>query len=286
MNNSNEIILPDIQQTKPNIQIPINQVGVSNVDIPFMLENKLGGYNDLIAKVSMKVSLKEDKKGISMSRMILSLKEFLRKPLKHFLIKDILFKLQENLESDNSYISFKFKLPIIKKSPISDNEFPIYYKCVFEGQMYNNEFRFFQKIILQYLSACPCSAELSKDLINKGFDMGFPHAQRSFAHITIEAKDPNYIWLEEIIEMVESVIKTIPYPIVKRIDEQEIAKIASQNPLFVEDAIRLISDKLDNCEKIHDWIVKCIHEESIHTSEAIAINWKGIEGGFDGRYYL
>jgi GTP cyclohydrolase I len=94
------------------------------------------------------------------------------------------------------------------------------------------------------------------------------------------------LWLEEIIEMVESVIKTIPYPIVKRIDEQEIAKIASQNPIFVEDAIRLISDKLNNCDKIYDWIIKCVHEESIHTSEAIAINWKGIEGGFDGRYYL
>jgi GTP cyclohydrolase FolE2 len=35
-----------------------------------------------------------------------------------------------------------------------------------------------------------------------------------------------------------------------------------------------------------DWIVKCIHEESIHTSEAVAVNWKGITGGFDGRRYI
>jgi GTP cyclohydrolase FolE2 len=37
---------------------------------------------------------------------------------------------------------------------------------------------------------------------------------------------------------------------------------------------------------VKDWIVKCSHEESIHTSEAIAINWKGITGGFSGNRYL
>ena len=56
--------------------------------------------------------------------------------------------------------------------------------------------------------------------------------------------------------------------------------------MFVEDAIRTISDSLNNMKGVHDWIVKCSHEESIHTSEAIAVTWKGIPGGFDGRRYL
>ena len=37
---------------------------------------------------------------------------------------------------------------------------------------------------------------------------------------------------------------------------------------------------------VYDWIIKVIHEESIHTSEAIAVNYKGIDGGFDYRYFL
>jgi GTP cyclohydrolase I len=78
----------------------------------------------------------------------------------------------------------------------------------------------------------------------------------------------------------------LPYPIIKRVDEQEIARIAGQNPMFVEDAIRAISQALNNMNGLVDWIVKCSHEESIHTSEAIAINWKGEMGGFDGRRYL
>jgi len=85
--------------------------------------------------------------------------------------------------------------------------------------------------------------------------------------------------------LVYDVIKTQPYPIIKRLDEQEIARIASENPLFVEDAIRLISNELKK-KNVLDWIVKCSHEESIHTHEAIAINWKGIVGGFDENYFI
>ena len=37
---------------------------------------------------------------------------------------------------------------------------------------------------------------------------------------------------------------------------------------------------------IKDWLVKCSHEESIHTSEAIAVCYKGIENGFNTKYYI
>ena len=56
--------------------------------------------------------------------------------------------------------------------------------------------------------------------------------------------------------------------------------------MFVEDAIRAISQSIPNIDGVIDWIVKCSHEESIHTSEAIAVNWKGVLGGFDGGRYL
>jgi len=155
---------------------------------------------------------------------------------------------------------------------------------MFEGRLDKEIFRFYQWISVQYSSYCPCSAELSKDLVKQGVNMGFPHAQRSFAKVLIEVKEPNIIWLEEVVDAVYDVIKTKPYPIIKRIDEQEIAKVASENPLFVEDACRLISEKLNKDNRIYDWVVKCVHEESIHTSNAIAVNCKGVD--FNGISYL
>jgi len=296
--------LPDVQCTEPNVKLPIMQVGVENVQVPFKLESKYGGFHQMTANVALRTSLDADIKGISMSRLLLTLKPYLDLPLKSLLIKQILEELIKNVGESSepgksaAYMTFDFKLPIKRKSLISDNEFPIYYNCRFEGQLYDVEmtdldkvtkirkwyYRFFQGVKIQYASYCPCSAELCNALDGKGY----PHNQRSFADIIVEVdtNGSNYIWLEDIIEQVESVLPTLPYPIIKRVDEQEIGRIAAENPMFVEDAIRSISKSIDNIDGVIDWIVKCSHEESIHTSEAIAINWKGIHGGFDGRRYL
>ena len=295
---NNQECLPDVQCETPHIRIPLQQVGVENVEVPFSLESKYGGFFQLIANVSMRTNLDKDTKGISMSRLLLTLKPYLDLPLKQLLIKKILQDLNTNVGSTASYMKFEFRMPIVRKSIKSSNSFPIYYKCRFEGQLYNEEefvdhgvykkgerFKFYQGAVIQYASYCPCSAELCGHL-NKLGNSGYPHNQRSFADILVETTQDNYLWLEDIIESVESRIKTLPYPIIKRVDEQEIAKIAAQNPMFVEDAIREISDVLDGIEAIRDWIVKCIHQESIHTSEAIAVNWKGIANGFNGKKYV
>ena len=296
---SSKECLPDIQCESPNIHIPIQQVGVENVEVPFKLESKYGGFHQLNANVSMRTNLDENTKGISMSRLLLTLKPYLDLPLKHKLIEQILKDLKENVGSTASYMRFEFRMPINRKSILSENEFPIYYKCRFEGQLYESKrnvepvdvyevydrFRFYQGVIIQYASYCPCSAELCGHLGENG-SRGFPHNQRSFADILVEGSDDHYLWLEDIIESVESRIKTLPYPIIKRVDEQEIARVAAENPMFVEDAIREISQALDTQQGVYDWIVKCSHEESIHTSEAIAVNWKGLPGGFNGRRYL
>jgi GTP cyclohydrolase I len=290
--------LPDIQSTPPKIKIPIQQVGVQNIELPFMLESKYGGFYHLVANVSMGTNLDQNTKGISMSRLIRTLIPYLDLPLKHKLIKEILTELQTNIGSPRSFMKFEFRLPMSRKSPISNQKFPIFYKCRFEGhldlvewtspakkKLLTTKFRFFQGIRIQYASYCPCSAELCHDLECKE-DKGYPHNQRSFADILIETKHDTSIWLEDIIEKIEEQLKTLPYPIIKREDEQEIARIAATNPMFVEDSIREVSNVLDSMDGILDWIVKCTHEESIHTSEAIAINYKGIEGGFDERYYV
>jgi len=281
--------LPDVQQTEPQIKIPIKQVGVENVEVPFYLECKEGGFKSMVANVSMRASLDKNTKGVSMSRFIRTLKSYLNLPLKHGLCFEILKELKENLEVEDVFMTFRFKLPIVRKSIKSDNEFPMYHDCMFEAHLLtkNNqtEFRFFQGIKVQYASYCPCSAELCNHLVDNN-SMGFPHAQRSFANIMIAGDHTNVIWLEDLIEAVEKSIHTLPYPIIKREDEQAIAKIAAKHPIFVEDAIRSISNEIDHMDGVIDWIVKCIHEESIHSSEAIAVNYKGIIGGFDYNTYI
>jgi GTP cyclohydrolase IB len=290
--NSND--LPDIQQSEPKIKMAIMEVGVENVEVPFILESKYGGFHHMVANVSMRTSLDSSIRGISMSRLLLTLKPYLDLPLKSKLIREILSKLLETVGTATAFMKFEFRLPIVRKSILSENAFPIYYKCRFEGRLYKVKvigmdhkeqsetyFRFFEGVTVQYASYCPCSAELSCS----GSE-GYPHNQRSFANVLIEGDTEHRIWLEDLIELIESRIKTLPYPVIKRVDEKEIGRIAKDNPMFVEDAIREISEGLEQLPGVVDWIVKCVHEESIHTSEAIAINYKGLHGGFDGRWFI
>jgi GTP cyclohydrolase I len=268
----------------------IMRVGVENVEVPFKLESKYGGFHQMVANVTMGTNLDEITKGISMSRLIRTLKPYLDLPLKSKLIKEILKAMLNEVGGSQAFMKFDFRLPIIRESIKSKNAFPIYYKCRFEGQLHRivgeslkeYDFKFFQGVTVQYASYCPCSAELCNALDTRGF----PHNQRSFSHVLIESDGNTYLWLEDLIDSVENVIPTLPYPIIKREDEQEIGRIAAENPMFVEDAIRAISTSIDNLEGVADWIIKCSHEESIHTSEAIAINWKGIPYGFDGRRFI
>lgn len=280
--------LPDIQHSeKPKFPLYINQVGVENVKVPIILDSLYGGSYHLIANVLMTADLQPEFKGISMSMLLRTLIKYLDKPLKHDLIEKILreFRIAVETNSDHSMIKLDFELPINKKAPKSNIVFPQFYKCGFTGKLDHDEFRFFQKIRVQYQSYCPCSASLCLDLKEKN-SSGFPHAQRSFCDLLVEVKPDNIIWLETLIELVENSVVNKVYPILRRMDEQEVAKIASENPMFVEDAIRSITNSLNKEEFIHDWIVKCSHEESLHMNEAVAISWKGIQNGFRGTHYL
>ena len=275
--------LPDIQNTQPKIGIPIRRVGVNNVELPFRLILRDGGSDlaQIDAMVEMVCSLDAYTRGVSMSRFLRILQPYLRHPLKRVTLEIILRHFTKDLEVDSASIKFTFKIPIYKKSPISNNMFPQYYECSFRSDYSNYVFSFYESVRVQYASYCPCSSALCHE-----GKFGYPHSQRSFADVQVKTTPGSYVWLENIIDLVEKSVKTIPYPIVKRSDEKWIAGTAKNHPQFVEDSIRGISFKLDRERDIIDWIVKCTHEESIHTSNAIAINWKGREDGFNENTYI
>jgi GTP cyclohydrolase I len=275
--------LPDIQNTSPKIFIPIRRVGVNNVELPFRLILR-DGSSDLApinAMVEMVCSLNAYTRGVSMSRFLRILQPYLRHPLTREKLEEILRHFTKSLEADSASIKFKFKIPISQKSPISDNEFPQYYECSFRSYYSKYVFSFCESVRVQYASYCPCSSALCQE-----GRFGYPHSQRSFADVLVKTTPGSYVWLENIIDLVEKSVKTIPYPIVKRGDEKWIAGMAKNHPQFVEDSIREISFNLNRERDIIDWIVRCTHEESIHTSNAIAINWKGREDGFNENTYI
>lgn len=275
--------LPDIQQEVPKIRKMIHQVGVSDVMLPFhlLLRNGRTSAIQIYSKAEMVCELDKDTRGISMSRFVRSIQPFLELPLKRTTMEMILKKFIEIHNTNKVSLKMEFKLPIKKDSPISDNKFVQLYDCSFRCIYSNTSFQFFEAVKVQYASYCPCSESLCHEGI-----FGYPHAQRAYAEVLVRTDPLKYVWLENIIDIVENAVVNVPYPIIKRSDEKFIAGRAKNNTMFIEDAIRAISESLEKNHDILDWFVKCIHEESIHTSNAIAKNWKGVYGGFDETTYI
>ena len=67
---------------------------------------------------------------------------------------------------------------------------------------------------------------------------------------------------------------------VKREDEQAFAEMNGAHIKFVEDAARLLHERLAADPRIADFQAACTHLESLHSHDAVSVVCKGVPGGF------
>src|SRR3954465_2699218 len=83
-------------------------------------------------------------------------------------------------------------------------------------------------------SLCPCSKKISE----RG-----AHNQRS--HVTVTAHTKEFVWIEELIDLVEKQASSELYGRLKRPDEKYVTERAYDNPKFVEDMVRDVAAVLN-----------------------------------------
>jgi GTP cyclohydrolase I len=78
------------------------------------------------------------------------------------------------------------------------------------------------------------------------------------------------VWIEELVELIESSASCPVYSVLKRPDEKVVTEQAFDNPKFVEDIVRDLAGVLDTDNRI-DWFrVHSENFESIHSHNAYA----------------
>jgi len=276
--------LPDIQEnTKPEVKEYIDYVGIQKVKIPIIFCENHNLFKT-VADVSMSVNLPYNVRAASMSEFTRYLKEYIDEQI---IIPDDILKLLKSFHkisrSDSwniSTIKFNFDYKRNISSPISENIFPQYYKCFLQFNLFDDILTTCKGLTVPYSSYCPCSKALC-DYTGEGI----PHAQRSYCDLIVESEE-KVLTLDYLIRLVEDCVVNRVYPIIRRIDEKEIAIIASKNTFFVEDIIRNIKRHLKYMYYTKDWIVRLRHEDNIHTHDIVAMSWKGTEGGFNEKTFL
>jgi GTP cyclohydrolase I len=148
-----------------------------------------------------------------------------------------------------------------KAAPVSGVNSLLDYDVTLIGEINaQGEFKQTVKVLIPVTSLCPCSKKISA--------YG-AHNQRS--HVTVAAEINAFVWIEEIIQMVESQASCELFGLLKRPDEKYVTERAYDNPKFVEDMVRDIAVCLNRDDRVVAYAVESENFESIHNHSAYAL---------------
>ena len=147
---------------------------------------------------------------------------------------------------------------IAKKAPVTKTTSLMEYECGFTGSI-NDEEDLLLSVSVPVTTLCPCSKEISSE---------GAHNQRAEVKLTV--RPLRFIWLEDLITLVEECGSCQLYALLKRPDEKYVTEEAYANPMFVEDVVRMVSQQV-LARKDIDWFSVSVESfESIHKHSAYA----------------
>ncbi len=251
--------IPDIQGEADTRRIPIDKVGIKGIRHPVRVRDRAAGEQHTIATFNMYVGLPDNFKGTHMSRFVEILHAHEREiSVKSF--KEMLEEMAARLDAATGHIEMRFPYFVTKKAPVSGVESLLDYDISLIAEIADGKVQLYVKVIVPVTSLCPCSKEIS--------DYG-AHNQRS--HVTVTVRTRGFIWIEELIELVEQNASSELYGLLKRPDEKYVTERAYDNPRFVEDMVRDIAVLLNEDERVGAYVVESENFESIHNHSAYAI---------------
>lgn len=259
----------DVQNHRDDRQIPIDKVGVCDLQYPIFVMDRQSQRQATTAKLSMSVNLPHEFKGTHMSRFIEVLNSH-RGEVTMRTLPLILSELKSRLDAESAHMEVAFPYFVERTAPVSGATALMDYQCRFTGEANGGKEDFVLSVCVPVTSLCPCSKAIS--------DYG-AHNQRG--QVTIEVRSrtteeglPALVWIEELIEVAESSASAPVYALLKRQDERHVTMQAYDNPVFVEDLVRNVAMRLQADDRITWFRVHALNQESIHNHNAFAeIEW-------------
>ncbi len=251
----------DVQSSHDHRAINIDKVGIKDIRHPVQVKDRSGHIQHTVANFNMYVALPHDFKGTHMSRFV----EILNNHDWEITVdsfKTMLSEMTDRLDAKIGHIEMSFTYFVNKKAPASGVESLLDYEVSLIGEhnQDTDEDAITIKVVVPVTSLCPCSKKIS--------DRG-AHNQRS--HVTVEVQTEHFIWIEEIIDIVEQQASSELYGLLKRPDEKVVTERAYDNPKFVEDMVRDVAAELNKDERVLAYTVASENFESIHNHSAYAL---------------
>ena len=250
--------IEDVQGRADTRNIAIDKVGIKDIRYPVRVSDRSGREQHTIATFNMYVELPHNFKGTHMSRFV----EVLNGHEAEISVRTfrlMLHEIAERLDSGTGHIEMNFPFFISKKAPVTGVASMMDYEVGLHGRIENGRTSIEIRVLVPVTSLCPCSRKIA--------DYG-AHNQRS--HVTVSVRSDAFIWIEELIELVEAEASSELYGLLKRPDEKFVTERAYDNPKFVEDMVRDVANRLFADERVEAFTVEAENFESIHNHSAYA----------------
>ena len=236
-----------------NIQV----VGIKNIQLPIRVREKGGGLQNTVGTVSLQVSMPGEHRGSCVTVFTAALNKYMDAiSITNF--SKLLKEVQETLNAESAKLIMEFPYFIEKKAPITGTRGLMEYGCTFTDGTGADE-DFVLSVQVPVTTLCPCSKEISE---------AGAHNQR--AEVSLNVKFSKFIWVEDLIELIEQSASCELYSLLKRPDEKYVTEQAYKNPMFVEDVVRKVAVTVLKHPDI-TWFSAGVESfESIHKHSAYA----------------
>ena len=235
----------------------LTTVGVKDIRFPVSIREKSGSQQETVASISLHADVPKRYRETCVSTFIAALNRY-QEDISVNILAKLLAEVREELQAEAAHLEMSFPYFIEKKAPITKTASLMEYRCSFTGIVSSRE-DFVLSVNVPVTTLCPCSKEISS---------GGAHNQR--AEVNLNVRFNGFIWLEDLIEMVESASSSQVYALLKRPDEKHVTEQAYHNPMFVEDVVRRVAELAKSNPAISWFSVSVESFESIHKHSAYA----------------
>lgn len=261
-------MLEDVQAGVDTRGIPLDRVGVSGVRRPIIVWDRSLAKQQTVATIALSVTLSACEKGAHLSRFMEAL-EAHDDEITVATIPRLLKDVRGRLEAERAHLDLAFSYFRHRAAPVTGATGLIDYRCRFIAEADDGNFEFALEVEVPVTSVCPCSRAIS--------DYG-AHNQRGRVTIRVgsagSSEDPPFIWIEELGDLAEESASSPLYPVLKRPDERFVTMAAYDKPVFVEDMVRGVAQRLQCDDRVGWFTVRVVNDESIHNHDAFAeMSW-------------
>jgi GTP cyclohydrolase-4 len=286
--------LPDVQATKPDVEVGLKRVGVT--DVKKLVKVSRDDDRPLVfdAEFNVYVDLPSQRKGIDMSRNMEVTNEVLddltRDPV--YRVEDLCAEIASRLLDRHDYttraeVEMEAEYMYREETPVTEMETQGFADVCASSVANGDGVRKSIGAEVTGTTACPCAqGMMQKDAADKLSELGLEdkkieeyleeipqaaHNQRSRSYLEVETDDDVHVGLDRLIDVARESMSSRIYNLAKRPDEHHMTREMHENARFVEDVVREMARNVgDEFDLPDDAVItmKQENEESIHQHNA------------------